>query len=259
MKKSILAGIFLALSTFLYAEVPSEIANDFTDKSAIMFDANDYAKYYSEIKALNKTAEKIELNVYAYDSRISKKTGNAEGWIKFGSIKVSDYNDEKTLSKAMKYLATNIKEFRYFAYTLSTTQREVKQELSYNNEIFEIRLNYVKAIQPLASLEVKNLVEKNPLNKKEILGIMAEISFRNVSDKLIKKIELTLSAYDKGMISKTIDGNDSAAVLIDELIEDGDKFKRQTKSYWKSISIDSIKVTKVKVIYNDNTELEYKL
>ena len=106
-------------------------------------------------KMLNKTAEKIEMTIYAYNPKLEKNSTKPIGWFKFGTTKVKDYNDLDTMSKAIKYKVTSIKEFRYFAYSTSKTVREVKFNLDYEKEAFTVRADYVNKVRPLASVEVK--------------------------------------------------------------------------------------------------------
>lgn len=258
--KKLIAGILLSLTSFAFAELPelmkSAFVDKFNEKNATFIDANDFAKNYSEIRMLNKTAEKIETTVYVYDSRIQKKEAKSPGWIKFGTIKVGDYNDLDSMSKQLKYKVTALKEFRYIAYVTSKTEREVKYSLSFNNEIFEIKAEYEKAVRPLASLEAKPVIEKSE-DKKTVLGVKADVSFRNISDKTMKQIILSISAQDKGLVSRTNDGREEVSVIVNELVEDGERYNAETKVFWNNTAIDSIKITKVKIIYTDGSEIEY--
>ncbi|MCR5125639.1 MAG: hypothetical protein K6B43_10675 [Treponema sp.] len=263
MKKSVLVGALMAFaSAFLAtAEVPSELKAEMIkeDKAAVFFDASDYGKNYSEIQMLNKTAEKIEMTIYAYNPKLEKNSTKPIGWFKFGTTKVKDYNDLDTMSKAIKYKVTSIKEFRYFAYSTSKTVREVKFNLDYDKEAFTVRADYVNKVRPLASVEVKPVLAKNPSNKKDILGVKGEISLRNISDKTIKNITLTIKASDKSLVSRTNDGKEEAIYHIGELIEDGEKYKAETPVFWNNTAIDEIRVTKVKILYLDSTEDEYEI
>ncbi|MBR6913150.1 MAG: hypothetical protein IKN34_05005, partial [Treponema sp.] len=100
---------------------------------------------------------------------------------------------------------------------------------------------------------------KNPSNKKDILGVKGEISLRNISDKTIKNITLTIKASDKSLVSRTNDGKEEAIYHIGELIEDGEKYKAETPVFWNNTAIDEIRVTKVKILYLDSTEDEYEI
>lgn len=256
MKKAIFSVLLMAAAG-LFAEVPEDVRAEFKDSSATFFDAGDFAKNYGQIKMTNKSAEKIEANVYAYDERPDKKTGRAAGWIKFGTLKVKDYKDESELSRQIKYKVTPVKTFRYFAYTTSKTQMAVKYELSYSNEVFEILASYENAIRPLASLEAKPQVEKNPENKKQVLGTKALVSFRNVSGKAAKSVILTMRASDKGLVSRTNDGKEEPSIIVSEIVEDGETFKCESPVFWNNTAINKIEFTRVKVEFTDGTEDEY--
>lgn len=262
MKKSIIAGaVFAVVATFAAAEVPAKLQEEMIreDKSAVIFDAGDYGKNYSEIQMLNKTAEKIEMTIYAYNPNVDKKTKEPIGWFKFGTTKVKDYNDLDTISKVLKYKVTPVRDFKYFAYSTSKTVREVKFTLDYDREAFTVKAEYVNAVRPLASIEAKPVLAKNPENKKDILGVKGEISFRNISNKTIKNVTLTIKASDKSLVSRTNDGKEEPSVFIGELIEDGETYKAETPVFWNNTSIDEIRVTKVKILYLDSTEDEYSL
>ena len=262
MKKSIIAGaVFAMAATFAAAEVPAKLQEEMIreDKAAVIFDAGDYGKNYSEIQMLNKTAEKIEMTIYAYNPNVDKKTKEPIGWFKFGTTKVKDYNDLDTISKVLKYKVTPVRDFKYFAYSTSKTVREVKFTLDYDREAFTVKAEYVNAVRPLASIEAKPVLAKNPENKKDILGVKGEISFRNISNKTIKNVTLTIKASDKSLVSRTNDGKEEPSVFIGELIEDGETYKAETPVFWNNTSIDEIRVTKVKILYLDSTEDEYSL
>ncbi len=236
---------FVAIFAFSAGAEPSA----FGGNAVLEFDAQDLFKGsdYDDISLVNKTGEKIELTVNAWSEKDNT-------WVKYGSVKTSDYNDTDTLSKTIRYKVTPMDKFRYFAITASKTRLEVKFELAADGETASIRASYAKPVRPLASLEAKPFRDKNGN------GVGAELSFRNVSWREITTVEITLRASDKGMVVKhQKTGNDETIIRTKDPIKDGERYKTQTSPFWTDFAIDEVKITRVKIMFADGTEDSYNL
>lgn len=262
MKKIFKTAISAAAAALALAVVPAA-ADEFPEfkssSSFVTIDSKELSDF-KNVEALNKTAEKYEFSVYAYDETPSKKNESIpKGWVLFSKIKLSDYNERKgtgAASNVMNYKLTSATKFRYFAVTYPETKLKTRVELTKDGTSFLLTLFYDQPIKPLASLSVEPALEKN--SKKEVVGVNAEISFRNISMKDISDLTLTISALKKGTIVKTKTGGlEETRIAIGAVIKDGERYELSTASMWDDTAIDTIKVQKVEINYIDGTHQEY--
>ena len=247
MKRFFCIFIALFLANFVFSQ--TEDSPKFPEDSVIQFDAKKLFEGgdYDDVSVLNKTGEKISFSVLAWSEKDSD-------WVRYGSLKTSDYNDTDTISKALRYKVTPMNRFRYFAITATKPKIEVLYSIEKKDETAAITINYAKAVRPLASLESRAIRNKNGD------GIHAEFSFRNISGKMIRSVEITLKATDKGMVVKNhTTGADETTVRTKDSIKDGERYKTQTSAFWTDFAIDEIKITRVKITFEDGTEESYSL
>lgn len=238
---SILLAAALAVSAAAN-EPPSPRGGD------VEFDAGELfgGSGYDDVSLLNKTCERISLTVFAW----SPDPGE---WVRYGTLEAGDYNERATLSRTLRYKITRMDSFTRFSVSAEKTQIGVKFGLRADGGTAAITAEYVQEVRPLGSLEARAVRDKDGG------GIRAEISFRNISGRTVRSAELTLRASDRGLVVRNRKtGAEETTVRARDAVKDGSRYRTRTSAFWTDFAIDEIKITRVRLTFEDGTTSEYE-
>ncbi len=235
--------IFLAVITF-FAAVSVFALPKHKDKNAYIFSKEDIEGVYSgNFKLVNKVKDNCKFYLYAYmDTQ----------WFDMGSNSLDGFDDTVTIRKPLAHKLTSLNDFECFAikpsngkkykYTFSAKSKDIVIEISLPEEDRPITVD---------QMDVGEISEGGAVD--------VNFAFTNKSDKLIQKVFLTITPYTKDFqVATSKNDNKSTTTLsISNPTKTGASFKGVSHSVWFNKHIASLRVEKVKVVFDDASELEY--
>lgn len=245
MKKFFLALFcFFALSS-VFAAKPKPV---FNGDNSLVFESIEFSTDFMILSAINKTMEKIDLEIFAYDEPNGV-------WVKFAAAKVEDYNDTDTFLKVLKYKIRGWKYFRYYAVQAKSVSAPVVFSINKDSTFVKITVAYEKPPLPISDLSV------TLLQTESLYGYGVNYSFRNTSGRTIKTCTVSIVPLSGSgeILSDANTGNSKIKVANAGDIPDGTHYKSVSEILWHNKDISSIKLLKAKVVYEDGSEYEWDL
>ena len=245
MKKFVFALVcFLAFGA-AFAAKPKPV---FNGENATVFESIDFTTDFMILTAVNKTTEKIDLDIYAYDEANSL-------WVKFASAKVEDYNDTDNFMKVLKYKIRGWKYFRYYAVQAKNVSAPVVFSFKSDSTFVKINVAYEKPLLPISELSV------SLLQTEELYGYGVNYSFRNTSGRTIKTCTVSVVPLNGSgqEVADANTGNSKINVKNAGDVQDGVLYKSVSNVLWHNKDISSVKLLKAKIEYEDGSEYEWNL
>lgn len=220
----------------------------FSGKNAYVFESIDFTTDLMILTAVNKTTERVELDIFAYD--------DANGqWVKFAQAKVEDYNDTDNFSKVLKYKIRGWKYFRYYAVQARNVNEPVVFSLKIDPTFVKINVEYENPPVPISDLSV------TLLQTEELYGYGVNYSFQNTSGRTIKTCSVSVVPLSGSgeELSDANTGNSKISVKNAGDVLDGVRYKSVTGVLWHNKDISSLRLLKAKVEFDDGSECEWDL
>ncbi len=150
------------------------------------------------------------------------------------------------------------KDYNSRKYEIEYERRRLQNELQLEkdqNQLSDLRTRLIRRGKNTKSPIV--ILDKGISTINSADGVSCYVDFINISDKLAKYVNIDVTPYNRvfDQAYSHIDGSSNKTVNVTNFIGPNEEYRASWENVWYNSTILTMKVTKVEMIFSDNTKL----